>query len=620
MKVSRRIACSLLGLSLWLLTSRAFAWVETHLVSDDVRVEVERSGGAIIDHAITMRIQGGPLRSFDLAAADAEVTPLGDSTVISAQTEGILGLPIPLQVTPGPDGALRINIESPRGVSRGIFLFHVRYRKNLLAGDNVRRDGAMLRIRWAGPTWQEGLDNARCTFIVPSGPTEPRPPGVGAGDHDEGDDVDEGGMFLSQVKRSADHDEVELIRPHVARSEVVTWSIRVDPRVLGEINDPRLRPAAPPLPPHVIPPEERAAYAALAGALLLGFSVLVGCKARQVKRHAQGIARVRTLIPLPTALRTLLSGPALTGGVALQLHWDDPWWGTLLVLLAMALTWYLQPVWIRHARGPGRWLPVGDKEAFARPVGVKDAWLDTTTRTGQVLFGLALAGVVGLAYAASRASTYGAYLVALDSAVLFPLFGTGRLGDLPNPALSGPAPILRRIAEKLRRRSGLRVIAWGRLPEGTDQFDELRLLCAPKIPIRGFTGIEVGLVGVGGIGGSIYLPEVLVRVIDASPCHEAFLKLLPGSRFIRGRKADERVTSLRPRLPTVAMTAALAARLIEHAFEVNPASIRRSSGEGHRFAGASANCANAGKAVKRSSGRPERASNGGTTASPFHAM
>jgi hypothetical protein len=108
------------------------------------------------------------------------------------------------------------------------------------------------------------------------------------------------------------------------------------------------------------------------------------------------------------------------------------------------------------------------------------------------------------------------------------------------------------------------------LPEGSEDFDELRLLCASKVPLRGFIGIELGLVGTAGAGGFIRLPEILVRVVDASPCHEALLRLLPGSRWIRGRRADERVTSLRPRLPTTAMTIALVARLVEHTRDTSP--------------------------------------------------
>src|SRR5438445_930023 len=145
MKVAGGIFGGFLGLGIWLAASPAAAWVETHVISDDVRVEVERSGQAMIDHAITMQIKGGPLRSFDLALGDTDLSPL-EGTAVSAQTEGLLGLPVPLTVTPRPDGALRVNVESTRGLSRGAFLFHVRYAKSLLAQGGIRRDGAMLRV------------------------------------------------------------------------------------------------------------------------------------------------------------------------------------------------------------------------------------------------------------------------------------------------------------------------------------------------------------------------------------------------------------------------------------------------------------------------------------------
>jgi len=571
--VPHGIAACLIGLCLWLTAGTSFAWVETHVIADDIRVDIERSGAALVDHAITMRIQGGPLRSFDLAAADADVTPLSDSTVISAQTEGLLGLPIPLGITLRPDGALRVNIESARGISRGVFLFHVRYRKNLLTGESIRREGAMLRVRFTGPAWQEGLDNARCTFTLPSAPTEPRPPNVdGRKDDRDGTDEDDGGMFISQVKRAHDHDEVELIRPHVARAEAVTWTVRVDPRALGEINDPRLRPPAPPPSPEIVPAEEQLAYASAAGAIVLLFSIFTGCKARQVKRHAGTMARPRPLLPIGTTLRTLLAGPVLACGVALQLHSEDPWRGTLLVLLAMALTWYLPPMWNRTPRGPGRWLPVADAEAFARVAAPKDAWLDASTRAGLVVFVLLAGAAAALTYAVSRTSNYAAYIVAFDAAVLLPLFGTGRANELPGHPVSGPGPLLAKIARRLRKRPKTRAIAWGRLPAGSDQFDELRLLCTPKVPLRGLAGIEVGLVAAGGLGGRIHLPEVLVRVIDGSPAHEAFLAMMPGSRWVRGRRADERVASIRPRLPTLAMTIALTTRLLERATEAEGAS------------------------------------------------
>jgi hypothetical protein len=426
----------------------------------------------------------------------------------------------------------------------------------------------MLRIAWTGAGWAEGLDNVKCTFVVPAAPTEPRPPGVGTKGDDEEDDS-EAGVFMSDVKRLAESDEIELVRAHVARGEAVHWSVRVDPRALGEVKDARLRPPPPAAPPPLVPPEKRAAYAGAAGALLLGFSLLVFAKARQLMRLARG-ATFRTAIPLPTSLRVVFAGPLLVLGIALQRLLEDSLPGTLVVLAAMGLVWYRKPATARRPRGPGRWLPISDAEAFARPAPVRGAWLDARTRAGSIAFTFFLAAWGGVAYAASRASAYEGWLVLVDGAFLFPIFGTGSLRDLPPDPISGPGPALGRIAKKLRSRKWLRAIAWARLPEGSDRFDELRLLAAPRVPLRGFTGLEIGMIACGGAGGFIQLPEILVRVVDASPCHEALLQRFPGLRFIRGRRADERVASFRPRLPTLAMTTALALRLLELALDAAP--------------------------------------------------
>jgi len=573
MKVSARHLTALLGLAWVLVAGQAAAWAETHLVSHDIRIEVERSGQAVIDHAMSLRIRGGPLRSFDLLGADKDAAPLPDSTVISAKAEGPLVLPVPLEVAPRPDGALRVNIDLPRGLSHGTFLFHVRYRKNLLA-DGIRRDGAMLRIRWAGPTWPEGVDNERCTFVIPSAPTEPRAGSDRSGpDQAQSDDfeTEAAGALVSEVRRFADRDEVELVRPHVARMEAVSWSIRVDPRAFGGVGGSEPRASGPTSGKIAAPPEERAIWIGIACAIAALFSALVALKARQVRSQtlAAGL-RPRPLLPIGAAARSALSGPALAAGVALQLRCDDPLWGTLSVLLAMALTWYLQPRYEPRPRGPGQWFLLTDAEAFRSDPPDRRAFLDAGTRTGRMLLGLALVGAAACAWAIWPLSRYGAYLVIFDSTVVLPLFGTGGSRDLPPDPLSGPGPLLARIARRLRRHGTIRALGWARLPHGADHFDELRLIVAPRLPRRGLSAIEIGLAAAPGMGGFFQLPEILVRVIDASPCHEAFRRLLPGARWIRGRKADERVVALRPRLPTVQMTAALARRLADHARDEAP--------------------------------------------------
>jgi hypothetical protein len=612
-----------MGLCLCLAAAPAAAWVETRLVNDEIRVEIDRSASAVIEHRLTMRVHGGPLQFFDLPTADKDVTPL-ESTVAPAGGKGSAAS-VPLELVPRAAGGLRINVLALRGLSRGVFVFRIRYRRTLVAGDDLRRDGALLRVRWTGPSWPEGRDNVGCTFVLPSAPTAPRAPAAPHSDHAGALEASEG-VFIAETRRAADHDEVFLVRPHVARAETVTWTVYVDPRALGDMNDPGLRPAPPRAPPAPLPPQKRAAYMGGAACLLFGFSLLVGIKARQVARHTRSLAAARPLVPIPTSLRVLLAGPTLAGGVALQLRLDDPRWGTLAVLFALALATYRRPIWRRAPRGPGQWLLLADGEAFVEPPPVTGAWLDTGTPGGRVLFATAVVGTAALTYAVSRVSGYHAYLVAFDAAILLPLFGTGRLIDLPPHPVSGCGPRLGRIARHLRARAGIRAVAWARLPEGGAAFDELRLLCAPKVPLRGFVGIEAGLVAVMGAGGFFYQPEVLVRVIDASPCHEAFRKLRPGARWLRGRRAEERVMSLVPRLPTLAMTAALAARLIEHARDLAPPSVtprdvpspkvaRRAPAQ--RAGGAVPNSAKVGNVVTRSAGSGECASKAGTTSSPL---
>jgi hypothetical protein len=566
MKVAaRHLVALLIGLGWLLVAGPSAAWVETHLVSHDVRVEVDRSGSAVIDHAIVLRIRGGGFRSFDLVGADQDAVPLADSTVVPAQTEAS-GEPIPLEVTPRPDGALNVKIDAPKGIKHGTFLFHVRYRKNLLT-NGIQRDGAMLRIRWTGPTWQEGLDNARCTFVLPSAPTEPRA-GNQAGSDEYDIDLEGGSALVADVRRSPDHDEVELVRPHVARGEAVTWWVRADPRALGQAN------RAEPLPSQTAhaaagrQPERQGLLVGLCIALAAFFSTLVALKARHVARasFAAG-SRPRPLIPVGTTLRSVLAGPALAAGVAMQVRLDDPLWGTLAVLLAMGLTAYLHPRHRPRPRGPGQWFLLTDAEAFRPGSAPSIGFLDASAAAGKALLSFSILCAAAAAWALWPLSRFGAHLIVLDSTVLLALFGTGGARQLPPDPLSGPAPLLARIARNLRRSKGLRAIGWARLPNGSNRFDELRLIVAPRLPRRGFSAIEIGFTAAPGMGGYVQTPEVLLRVIDSSPCHEAFRRLVPGVQWLRGRKADERVAAFRPHLPTVQMATDLARRLAQHARE-----------------------------------------------------
>src|SRR6185369_13612498 len=138
----------------------------------------------------------------------------------------------------------------------------------------------------------------------------------------------------------------------------------------------------------------------------------------------------------------------------------------------------------------------------------------------------------------------------LGCAVLLPVFLTGRAQELPAVAGGDPRRTLERVLRGLRRR-GLRAVPFARLPRGLDQADELRLLLQPRGALAGLMAVEIGADHALGLGGIVTEPYVLLRVREGSICAE----LLPAAtQFQRGRKPEERVAVLRPKLPTVTET------------------------------------------------------------------
>jgi hypothetical protein len=164
----------------------------------------------------------------------------------------------------------------------------------------------------------------------------------------------------------------------------------------------------------------------------------------------------------------------------------------------------------------------------------------------------------------SDISSYQSQIVAFDFTAILAIFGTGLRSSLPPDPGSAPASFLRKVAKLVKReqRKDLpRIVGRIRIPEGSPAPDELRLAVVPRAAIAGFVTIEVGVVHVAGAGGSIALPEVLLRVTDGSECDRALQPLARHGRSMRGRKAGERVYAFSPRLPTARMTAGLVVRL-----------------------------------------------------------
>jgi len=122
------------------------------------------------------------------------------------------------------------------------------------------------------------------------------------------------------------------------------------------------------------------------------------------------------------------------------------------------------------------------------------------------------------------------------------------------------------------------------------------LLLQPRGALSGLLAVEIGMDHALGLGGVVAEPYVLLRVREGSACISA----LPAqTAFQRGRKAEERVAVLRPKLPTVAETLALLVELLEVLTQApSPPSSKAPS----------------------SAGRPASARKPRRAASPAHAM
>lgn len=561
----------------------ARAWVDVNVEGDDVRLTYTPSGLVRVEHRITLKIAGGPLRAIDLRGVDRDAVPEADGYVVlqrEAQANSLLSaIPIatelmPAEARPNDDGSpalsvLKIRFQNDRGLGRGVYVILVRYTSKL--ANRITLDGSMARVAWRGPVWDDGLDSARVTFDFPAAPNEPRlddgPPALG-----EARPFAAGSaaapVTLSTLHRSVTRDAIELMRPYAPKGEQITWAVRADARALRAALPETTRAAPATIDEGgLAAPAMRALVLAGAFAIFLVYAVLVGRKSVDVARAAEAAgATARPIVPLPMILRALLAGASLVAGLAVELVFHRATLGALLVLAATLFAAHLPAKWKAGARlrGPGRWLPVAEAEAFRDPPRAPGGHLDFSTRNGKIVLTLVLAAFAGGVYLLSDVSSYQAQIVALDLPAILAIFGTGLRSSLPPDPGSAPASFLRRVAKLVRReqRKDLpRIVGRIRIPEGSSEPDELRLAVLPRAVASGFVTLEIGVIHVAGAGGSLALPEVLLRVADGSECDRALQLLSRHGRSMRGRKPGERVYAFSPRLPTARMTAGLVTRL-----------------------------------------------------------
>lgn len=538
-----------------LVPQTAWGWIETSTKSQLTTIEIERNGDAIVSHEIILRVKGGPLRSYDLEGIDSDAEPLPDATVARAEAgqAGVETYPVLLQKR--DDNVLRMEVDHPKGLFRGTFVFKLRYKTRLLERKLISSLGSGVEVRWVAPRSPDGVDSARVVFRLPQAPTPPRLPEIDPEQVALGLADDPGGVFISTLRNGADKAELEVVRPHVAKGEPVVWRVIVNPRAF----DVFAQETAPALAP-VLAPEEspRARVASIVVLFLvgLGYALLVLLKWRGARRAAaERRARARALIPLPAPIRAALAGASLAGAVALVLRMDQATLAGGLVVLAMALAATASPKPESSPRRPGRWLALSDRDAWqGQEPRLPGSWFDAGTVPGFILFVLALSGFAAAFVAVFPRSPYDATLLALGSACLLPVFCTGRAAELPADPVRRPVKLLEWLAQRLREDRSLKAVAWARVPDGDSLPDELRLLVMPRRPLAGLTAIELGLEYQSGFGGAVALPYVLIRALEGSPANSALPRSVVWSR---GRKQEERVAVLRPKLPTRALCLSL---------------------------------------------------------------
>ncbi len=533
----------------------ARAWQEVHEFGQEAHVRIEPNGQASVDATLRWRIVRGPLKVIEIALADAG-TDLDPSVTVSGDD----GRPIAAHLARQDAKVVRVFVDEPHAAMRGALTFNMRWHVDLVASNALVRDGATWRLTWSAPPPADGLDGARTTIDLVAAPDPPQPilPDTGV--------VDDGAV--STLRREDDRDVLELVRPHLSRSEAAVWTVRIDPRALAGIA-PAVASAPASTPEATLGKEPDRVWAAsmflALSVLAVAFGLLVTSKARAFASAcvARGV-RSRALIPLPEGPRALLAGASLAAGVALQ-YAARPTLGGLCVALAVLSASLRAPAAKPVARGPGRWLALRPSEAFARDPS-KGHWLDLGSRPGRLTFAVAVASTALLAWLASRIAPESAWLVAMDSAALLPLLVTGSACQLPPRGTAAGTPWLARVFRRLHGATTLRVAPWARLAlDGA--IDEVRILVLPRAAMPGLVGVEVGLSWSTTPVGWAPAPELLVRVLEGTSA-AARLARLTAHRASKvsavvGRRPDERVVRMTPRVPTVATAAALAQALAE---------------------------------------------------------
>ncbi len=523
-------------------------WLEWHETSSDMKLTVAEDGTAQVERLVKVRVVAGPIRSLDLGTIDRGIVPAptmdltteaGDSLgghvevgqTIATQKGVDFAPAMDAKATDLPEEPMRVVVDQPeKGLRRGSYRVTIRYAIDLVGTHRLSRDKSLFRLAFKSSPTPEGHDASRFVFELPAAPTEPHLAELGS-------------TVVTNLERLPTIDRLTLTRAHIGKSEAVTWEIKVDPRALPKATSPELRP---PPPPPVKGGEDRSpvklALFAAAAACALFVGVLANRRERTCGEHT------RPLIPVPAFVR-LYVAPLFVLGGALLACFEQPAAGTCLFALATLLLSERTVRTASKARGPGKWvtLPYGP-QSRARSV-----------RGSRMLLGVYLA-VVALGYAAAERVAGGlALTVPLTALVPMPMLLSAAFRADPFDVQA--EELLARVAARIPA-YGLTPSLSGRIPEGRDTPDELRLGVEPTEPMPGLLAIEVAIAKYPHLTGVSALPEVWVRVMEGTHAHAKLQQR--NAAFLPGRRPGERVQRLVPDGLSLDSTVRLLSSLTTH--------------------------------------------------------
>ncbi len=521
----------------------AAAWLSLRVKADNATVELGRDGTAQVNHELLLHVRGGPLKEFALDGVDADAAPLGDATITRARSGQAAGPPV-LLVPSYHESQVSFELSAKRGVGTGTYLVRFAYQTNLGTRELLHRAGDRVDVHWEGLSFTDGIDSLQTTFVVPRASVEPRLVAE-SGDDAVGMVVTDEGVFLSEVSRGAEHDRLQLTRPHVAKGERVNWKVRVasdvfeSASVTEEGTQEAPPPAVAPLPKStpVAMPHPWLWLAAVLGGLL--FSLLVALRQRLGVGHF--VFRFRAWA------RYMLIAVCMGASLAAALVYEQASLAGVGLIASMLLTLQKSRRPPIEPKGPGRWRPVqlDEVELPTLPKLARLRWLDASSGVGLVVFALALVGfgIAGLRLLGT--SPYHSAMTLVYSTALVPLFFT--LGTASHRSLvEEQCEFLIRLVKRLRRRKGLELEAVGRYGLDRELPDELRLRVGFAEARAGLISVEVGLGFVDTSLRRLLVPAVIVRVREDSAAHQALPR---DAHWSRGRSADERVAVVRAPLP-----------------------------------------------------------------------